>query len=228
MAFEKRTWLARIGQGLNKFIIGAKDGEGKQTLTNSPDSVTQQGDVISSENLNDLEDRIEAEFTSQYARINNKADISYVNSMKLTKIWENPYPAGLITTEWSLVLDIHPPFSLMIEYSLDVYSWTDIPTNGNRSFAFLKKLADNANICYTTLSYILGYEDPVQNVPRLTVHSRHIRFQYSTGTNKTTMTIEKCWDYEVNNSTPSVEVAGRYLVPQAVYLIGDIYNSEEA
>lgn len=58
MAFEKRTWLARIGQGLNKFIIGAKDGEGKQTLTNSPDSVTQQGDVISAENLNDLEDRI--------------------------------------------------------------------------------------------------------------------------------------------------------------------------
>lgn len=65
MAFEKRTWLARIGQGLNKFIIGAKDGEGKQTLTNSPDSVTQQGDVISAENLNDLEDRIESGFNSK-------------------------------------------------------------------------------------------------------------------------------------------------------------------
>lgn len=60
MAFEKRTWLARIGTGLNKFIIGDKDGNNKQTLTNSPDTVSQQGDVISADNLNDLEDRIEA------------------------------------------------------------------------------------------------------------------------------------------------------------------------
>lgn len=61
MAFEKRTWLARIGTGLNKFIIGNKDSEGKQTLTNAPDlPLTQEGDVISAENLNDLEERIEA------------------------------------------------------------------------------------------------------------------------------------------------------------------------
>lgn len=62
MAFVKRTWLARIGQGLNKFIIGEKDANDKQTLVNSPDSVTQQGDVISADNLNDLEDRIEDGF----------------------------------------------------------------------------------------------------------------------------------------------------------------------
>ena len=60
MAFVKRTWLARLGIGLNKFIIGEKDAQNKQTLTNSPDSVTQEGDTISAQNLNDLEDRIEA------------------------------------------------------------------------------------------------------------------------------------------------------------------------
>ena len=60
MAFVKRTWLARLGTGLNKFIIGEKDAQNKQTLTNSPDSVTQEGDTISAQNLNDLEDRIEA------------------------------------------------------------------------------------------------------------------------------------------------------------------------
>lgn len=58
MAFEKRTWFARLGLGLNKFIIGDKDAQGKQELVNSPDSITQQGDVISADNLNDLEDRI--------------------------------------------------------------------------------------------------------------------------------------------------------------------------
>lgn len=63
--FNRRTWLARIGTGLNKFIIGAKDADGKQALVNSPDSVTQEGDVISADNLNDLEGRIESEFNKK-------------------------------------------------------------------------------------------------------------------------------------------------------------------
>lgn len=65
MAFVKRTWLARLGTGLNKFIIGEKDAQDKQTLTNSPDSITQDGDTISAQNLNDLEDRIEAGFNEK-------------------------------------------------------------------------------------------------------------------------------------------------------------------
>lgn len=74
MAYERRTWYQRLGQGLNKFLIGEKDAEGKQELTNAPDSITQQGDVISADNLNDLEGRIQAGFAE----------------LKLTKIWENP------------------------------------------------------------------------------------------------------------------------------------------
>ena len=77
MAFIKRTWLARIGTGLNKFIIGALGGDGKQTLTNSPDSVSQQGDVISADNLNDLENRIGDGFddvANQFVSVN--ADIA--------------------------------------------------------------------------------------------------------------------------------------------------------
>ena len=81
MAFEKRTWLARIGTGLNKFIIGDKDGNNKQTLTNSPDTVSQEGDVISADNLNDLEDRIDNEFTSQNTRISdNETAIGNLNT----------------------------------------------------------------------------------------------------------------------------------------------------
>ena len=100
MAFEKRTWLARIGQGLNKFIIGDKDGEGKQTLTNSPDSVTQQGDVISAENLNDLEDRIEDAFGADSTRMGNiEASVEALGVSKLSpsdvvdqqKTFPNPY-----------------------------------------------------------------------------------------------------------------------------------------
>ena len=82
MAFEKRTWLARIGTGLNKFIIGEKDANNRQTLTNAPDlPLTQEGDVISAENLNDLEDRIDNEFTSQNTRItDNETAIGNLNT----------------------------------------------------------------------------------------------------------------------------------------------------
>ena len=77
MAFVKRTWLARIGIGLNKFLIGDKDSQGKQTLVNDPDSISQAGDVISADNLNDLEDRIDNAFGDVDTAISN---------MKLTEV----------------------------------------------------------------------------------------------------------------------------------------------
>ena len=223
MAFVKRTWMARIGTGLNKFIIGEKDANDKQTLVNSPDSVTQQGDVISADNLNDLEDRIEEAFGADSTRMGNiEASIS---GMKLTKIWENPYPNSVITVATNVVLDIHPPFSLMIEYSFDVESWASVSNSGNRSFVFLKKLADSSNSGYITLSSSIGWEDAVTHEARMEMNSRNVSFLYSAETNKTTMTIDRCYHYKMVNTTPSVEFAGRYLVPQSVYIIGDIYNS---
>lgn len=80
MAFEKRTWFARLGTGLNKFIIGEKDANNKQTLVNAPDSVDQQGDVISADNLNDLEARIESEFLKK---------IDLANTFN-ERIWNKP------------------------------------------------------------------------------------------------------------------------------------------
>lgn len=55
MAFQKKTWLARLGHGLNKFSI---DGATPVPIISQPDSVTQQGDALSAGNLNDLEQRI--------------------------------------------------------------------------------------------------------------------------------------------------------------------------
>lgn len=59
MAFTKKTWVARQGTGLNKFSI---DGATPVTVVNQPDSVTEQGDALSAENLNNLENRIAEAF----------------------------------------------------------------------------------------------------------------------------------------------------------------------
>jgi len=59
MAYNKKTWLARLGQGLNKFVL---NGGSRVTLDSSPDVVTQQGTPLSADNMNDLEQRIADEF----------------------------------------------------------------------------------------------------------------------------------------------------------------------
>lgn len=106
MAYERRTWYQRLGQGLNKFLIGEKDAEGKQELTNAPDSITQQGDVISADNLNDLEGRIQAGFAEP----------------KLIKIWEitNENFSDDVTLDLGEVAE-----ELVIEYTTTMARRTD-------------------------------------------------------------------------------------------------------
>ena len=61
MAFVKKTWKGRQGTGLNKFSIG---GASPVTIVNQPDTLTEAGDALSAGNLNDLETRIDNEFTA--------------------------------------------------------------------------------------------------------------------------------------------------------------------
>ena len=59
--YTKRTWLARLGTGLNRYFVNNSRYE---YLVNSPESITQNGDLLSADNLNDLETRIENGFNS--------------------------------------------------------------------------------------------------------------------------------------------------------------------
>lgn len=68
MAYNKKTWKARQGLGLNKFSI---DGATPVPIINQPDSVTQQGDALSAGNLNDLEQRIADAFDTATQQHNN-------------------------------------------------------------------------------------------------------------------------------------------------------------
>lgn len=91
MAYNKKTWLARLGQGLNKFIL---NGGSKVTLESSPDTVTQQGTPLSAENMNDLEQRIADEFSNQTDAIN-----AIISDVTLHKKTEN---LSLNNLSWTL------------------------------------------------------------------------------------------------------------------------------
>lgn len=94
MAFQKKTWLARLGQGLNKFIF---NGGSKVTLDSSPDLVTQEGTPLSAENMNDLENRIDSEFTN----VNDA--ITSLSTWK--KISTDPETASYVTSGSIKTLD---------------------------------------------------------------------------------------------------------------------------
>ena len=60
MSFLKKTWLARLGVGLNRFRM---NNSTDVVLESNPISVTQQGDQLSADNMNNLETRIDNAFT---------------------------------------------------------------------------------------------------------------------------------------------------------------------
>ena len=55
MSFIKKTWLARLGVGLNRFRM---NNSTDVVLESNPVSVTQAGDQLSADNMNNLETRI--------------------------------------------------------------------------------------------------------------------------------------------------------------------------
>ena len=208
MAFIKRNWLARIGIGLNKFIIGDKDGEGKQTLTNSPDSVTQAGDVISADNLNDLEDRIAEEFDVEAAAI---------EGMKLEKIWENPSPDASygygqlrFSNDPELITD------LVLEYSA---------TNMNcaTKMVRLKYNPNKSDNCFWNVSDA-HYDIGISGSPSVvTIYSREFSI---VGAKSNVFIVDDCHYFAVSsNNTVSTGAANTRLRPIAIYKVGTIYKS---
>lgn len=203
MAFIKRTWLARLGTGLNKFLIGDKGADGKQTLTNSPDTVVQEGDVISADNLNDLEDRIYDEF-------GNVSDD--ITAMKLTKIWENPNPTQAwtdTTLEFSSSTELIT--DLLIEYTPH---WLHCATKFARFRYDTSRSSDN---CQWYLTEV-GAED----AQSIAIYTRSFGIY---GVKKNKFTVRSCYKYLWVTSSGALtsEVVNNAIVPIAIYKIGSIY-----
>lgn len=239
MAFIKRTWLARIGTGLNKFIIGEKDANNKQILVNSPDSVSQQGDVISADNLNDLENRIDNGFDDAHTEMVNglatkqntltfdnvptsgsnnpvKSGGIYttIEGMKLTKVWENQSPTAEFTTS---TIEFNESLQeVVIEYAFS----TDYPNF--RSFLHIKSATQfglNPNLGLSACN--LG------GITDITFWIRGVSLYYSSESNKYVVSFSSTKRLDLSTSSPYVALQNRngYIIPIAIYKVGNIYNN---
>lgn len=200
MAFIKRTWLARLGTGLNKFLIGDKGADGKQTLTNSPDTVVQEGDVISADNLNDLEDRIYDEF-------GNVSDD--ITAMKLTKVWENPNP-NTDMADGTIANLSESADEIVIEYKVNRYA--------DETFFKWVKIPVNASVRNTVMMQHIGIQGS-DNIMEL--YTRIGEW----GVNNNQIIFRICSAALYSNSAWHFSTTGYNLIPVAIYKVGDIYNS---
>lgn len=194
MAFVKRTWLARIGIGLNKFLIGEKDGEGKQTLVNDPDTISQEGDVISADNLNDLEDRIEDEFTNVHLDIDD---------MKLEEVWSAtpsfPYAGGTI-----------PLNTTRREFLIEYTNVGD--SNASEIVHVYFAPSDSSNTIKLSLSRVFESS----GVGTIVIETREISYSV---TNQE-LTIGECKAVQCQSGTTQYSTNNYDLVPIAIYTVG--------
>lgn len=194
MAFVKRTWLARIGIGLNKFFIGDKDAQGKQTLVNDPDSISQAGDVISADNLNDLEDRIDNAFGDVDTAISN---------MKLTEVWSAtptfPYAGGTIPLDTT-------QREFLIEYT------NTENRNASEIVHVYFGVSDSSNAI--KLSHSRVFES--SGVGTVVVETREISYSV---TNQE-LTIGECKAVQCQGATTQYTTNNYDLVPIAIYAVG--------
>jgi hypothetical protein len=75
MGFTKKTWKNRIAEYINRRLLTMEDGSTNLvTVARDEGTISQEGDAFNAANMNDLEDRIEAEFnevTQSLTNINN-------------------------------------------------------------------------------------------------------------------------------------------------------------
>lgn len=143
----------------------------------------------------------------------DKADMAYVNSMKLTKVWENPSPSSdfasqnitLQTEVVELLVEVRPSKS---------YATTEIKH-------FRGYVGASSSYVVHDLGGIAGI---VGNV--LLAHGRSFGVKIYNGS--TTIHFGDGYKMDSNNGTPVGEYDNGVLIPVAVYKVGDIYNTQGA
>ena len=73
MAFVKKTWKDRIAEFPTRRRLTKEDNTSELvTVAREEGTLSQEGDAFSAENMNDLENRIDAEFTELTGKLNYK------------------------------------------------------------------------------------------------------------------------------------------------------------
>lgn len=70
MSFNKKTWVDRQSEYPTRRKLVSTGNENEYDVTRAEGTITQEGDALNAENLNDLEERIDESITSVQSSLN--------------------------------------------------------------------------------------------------------------------------------------------------------------
>ena len=80
MAFVKKTWKDRIAEFPTRRRLTKEDNTSELvTVAREEGTLSQEGDAFSAENMNDLENRIDEEFTALNGKLGNYKLSNFIN-----------------------------------------------------------------------------------------------------------------------------------------------------
>lgn len=141
MGFTKKTWKNRIAEYINRRLLTMEDGSTNLvTVARDEGTISQEGDAFNAANMNDLEDRIEAEFNEinqSLTEINN--NILMINLPQSDFTWSESYV-------W------RKPYTIPTGYTLEaieVYA-----TNGDATLSGVYRFIDGKMCICVTGTYL--------------------------------------------------------------------------
>ena len=152
MAFVKKTWKDRIAEFPTRRRLTKEDNTSELvTVAREEGTLSQEGDAFSAENMNDLENRIDAEFTEVNGKLttptianNSEYIIGYYNGKPVYRKWyisDNAnLPTGLTIIDKSINMQNSELFSFngvfwQGKYYTHAITFEYVPS-GNKSYIF--------------------------------------------------------------------------------------------
>ena len=87
MAFVKKTWKDRIAEFPTRRRLTKEDNTSELvTVAREEGTLSQEGDAFSAENMNDLENRIDAEFTDVNGKLGNESFSLQLGTSAITPV----------------------------------------------------------------------------------------------------------------------------------------------
>lgn len=146
-----------------------------------------------------------------------KADLSYVNGLKLTKVWENPNPSA--STFEAQRVEVNGE---VVEFL--IYYRVASPDVNNGAGFFHGKCWTTSKTMIFGISHSGCTVYPQASIIRMGTTTRTLYVDIAN--NSTTFIFDDAKYFEINNTpTVSYGTENKYLVPLVIYKVGDIYNS---
>ena len=171
MAFVKKTWKDRIAEFPTRRRLTKEDNTSELvTVAREEGTLSQEGDAFSAENMNDLENRIDAEFTEVNGKIPTLDDvcakkIGTEGNYATFRLKKAEIGSSSVSSRYTAFLVLCDQSAEIIGvYAIGVNDYKDMITKIAGTDATISRNGDNVTVTFSGKNYI--YSNGLLFAPR--------------------------------------------------------------